>query len=183
MKKIIGLFLLSCMVLPVHAGKFGSQLDPFYVISVTTASATLGDAYVTGNVGIGTTNPVHQLDIVSATSPTGYVLSVSSQNVAKMFTVTGNGDVYIGQANHVSTITASGGISADSFTGSGAGLTAITAANISGGILGITVKHFQSTDCEALTPAAEGEFCYDTNLHTMSISTSTNAGGFAPLTY
>ena len=66
---------------------------------------------------------------------------------------------------------------------SGASLTALTAANISAGSLIIGVGPYQSANCESLTPAAEGKWCYDTTLHTLSISTSTAAGGFAPLTY
>lgn len=76
-----------------------------------------------------------------------------------------------------------GAIIATSFSGDGAGLTAITAANISGGTLGITVKPYSVADCKVLQPATEGEWCYSTGAHTISISTSTQLGGFAPLTY
>jgi len=38
---------------------------------------------------------------------------------------------------------------------------------------------FVDADCDALTPAAEGQFCYDSVKHMLSISTSTTVGGYA----
>lgn len=38
-----------------------------------------------------------------------------------------------------------------------------------------------AADCETLTPRAEGQLCYSTASNVLNVSTSVNAGGFAPL--
>jgi hypothetical protein len=63
-----------------------------------------------------------------------------------------------------------------------ASIVSMAASKLTAGIMPITIQCYQVADCEALTPAAEGEFCYSTGSHIMNVSTSTNAGGFAPTT-
>jgi len=50
------------------------------------------------------------------------------------------------------------------------------------GAFPVTVTSFQSSDCEALTPTGEGQFCYDTTTHIQNASTGTVVGAFAPMT-
>ena len=44
-----------------------------------------------------------------------------------------------------------------------------------------TVTMFSDTGCDLLTPAAAGQFCYDTTVHMLSVSTSTEPGGYAAI--
>lgn len=64
---------------------------------------------------------------------------------------------------------------------SGAALTGLAPANIAAGTLIVGVKPYQHADCETLTPAAVGEFCFSTGTHILNISTAATVGGFAPL--
>ncbi|MDD5208891.1 MAG: hypothetical protein PHV36_05850, partial [Elusimicrobiales bacterium] len=66
---------------------------------------------------------------------------------------------------------------------------AVTDAKISGmsaskltGVLPQTVVVFSDANCDTLTPAAVGQFCYDTGANLISVSTSTSVGGYASLT-
>ena len=49
------------------------------------------------------------------------------------------------------------------------------------GALPATITVYSSAGCEAETPAAKGQFCYDTGTNVLSVSTATTAGGHAPL--
>lgn len=81
---IIGSDLAGAMVL--HGDSAAIQLAPGNVVVLTAVS---------GKVGIGTFVPQAALEVQSSTKPTGYALSVSSQNgqVAGVFGVTGGGHV------------------------------------------------------------------------------------------
>ncbi|MDP2866523.1 MAG: hypothetical protein Q8O90_09785, partial [Elusimicrobiota bacterium] len=63
---------------------------------------------------------------------------------------------------------------------SGANLTSLSAANLSGAIPQ-TVTVFTNADCETLTPVAVAQFCYSTGTNILNVSTSTANGGYAPL--
>jgi len=96
--------------------------------------------------------------------------------------------VTLGADNYKSTMTASNGnwaitgsVTAASFAGSGASLTAIPAAQVAAGNMVVGVAVFLSADCEALTPSAVGQFCFNTASTKLNISTAATAGGFEPL--
>lgn len=88
----------------------------------------------TGNFGLNDTTPDGQLDIVSNSSPIGYVISVSSQNgtTGNLFSLLGNGNAGIGdtspQAKLVvnGNIVSSGTVQGYSFSGSGSGLSEVS---------------------------------------------------------
>ncbi len=75
----------------------------------------------------------------------------------------------------------SGAVTASTFGGNGAALTALAPANIAAGTMIVGVGPFQAADCEVLTPAAVGKWCFSTGTNILNISTSANVGGFAPL--
>ncbi len=63
---------------------------------------------------------------------------------------------------------------------------AVTDAKIGGmaaskltGSLPEALRVFSDANCDSLTPANKGQFCYDTTLNMLSISTSTEVGGYA----
>ena len=56
----------------------------------------------------------------------------------------------------------------------------VLASKLTGAILQ-TITVFTSADCEALSPAAVAQFCYDTAVFKLNVSTSVNAGGYEPL--
>ena len=135
------------------------------------------NTYYTGAWKLPSTLSVPAL--TGTTSITGGAISGTTLDM------TGNAHYGATGGAYISTFTASNGnqawagaLTAASFTGVGTGLTALTAANIAAGNLIITVKPYSSSNCESLTPAAEGEWCYDTGTHKLEISTSTNVGGF-----
>ncbi|MHB0995519.1 MAG: hypothetical protein ACYC2I_04020, partial [Elusimicrobiales bacterium] len=49
------------------------------------------------------------------------------------------------------------------------------------GVIPQTVTVFTSAACEGLTPVAVGQFCYDTALFKLSVSTAATPGGYEPL--
>lgn len=165
---------------PYSTGTFtGEGISLTYGIAAATGvfsgAVTVGAFNTTGNVGIGTTAATRNVSVTGTLAVTGATTLTGATHVTGALDT--DSTLIVGGATTLTgAVTISAGI-----TGSGANLTALTAANISGGTLGITVKPYSSADCEALTPAAEGEWCYDTALHKLSISTSTNAGGFEPV--
>ena len=56
----------------------------------------------------------------------------------------------------------------------------LDASKLTGSIADI-VTAFSDPDCDLLTPTYEGQFCYDLNAHVLTVSTSTQVGGFASI--
>ena len=83
----------------------GNGGDP-YALLVSSADGstqlmfvgTEGTAFHSGNVGLADSTPDGQLDILSNSAPTGFIVSVSSQNdtTGALFAIVGNGNIGIG---------------------------------------------------------------------------------------
>lgn len=59
-------------------------------------------------------------------------------------------------------------------------IAAVSASKLSG-VIPQAVQVFSDADCEVLTPAAQGQLCYDTTLFKLNVSTSTDPGGYEAL--
>ena len=130
---------------------YGSGIvDTTLLVGVTTLTGTAnqnlqvtGGAYVSGNVGIGTTNAQVVLDVIgnskiigilTATSFSGSGTNLTSLNASNLSSGTLPDARLSGTYTGININTA-GVITATSFSGSGANLTALNASNISSGTL------------------------------------------------
>ncbi len=113
-------------------------------------------------------------------------------------TVTAAGGLAVTYGIVAGTITLSNGIHASSATLTGdaevrglikAGSTPAAITDASGsvlaskltGVIPLTVTVFTSAACEGLSPSAVGQFCYDTALFKLNVSTAVTPGGYEPL--
>lgn len=181
MKTIILALVIACAGVS-HAARFGSAADPMYVVSMSTYAYISGEAKVTGNSYFGA-----ELYVTTNTAATGAwafpaTVSVGGELTAATLVGAGSGLTGITAAN------ISAGSLGSSVIASSVAINAVQNASIVGmtaskltGAIPLAVTVYLSAGCEALTPAAEGEFCYDTTSHIMNASTSTLVGGFSPL--
>lgn len=140
------------------------------VISNTGATALT----VAGGITAGT-------GVVGIVDATGKIPALSSTYLASL---SGSSLLTLTAAN-ISAGNLGSGVIASSIAVAAVGndsIVSMAASKLTAGIIPITIQIYQVADCEALTPAAEGEMCYSTGAHIMNVSTSTNAGGFAPTT-
>lgn len=177
----------------------GSELGLTYGIKSATGSFS-GDVAIAGQTTIGAANHISTFPAAGSPTLDGTVTasefvgggagltSITAANISAgaltdITNLSASGDVKFGAANHISTMTGTTGewIFHGEPTLIGTNVTAIPSANISAGSLVSGVKPYSSSDCESLTPASEGLWCYDTAVHVLNVSTSAEAGGFSPL--
>lgn len=150
-------------------------------VGAISAGSTLSAATTSalkGNVYIGATGGAY----LSTFTVSSGNLDVAGIVKATSFSGAGTGITAVPAAN-IAAGSLGGSVIASSVAVSAVqdvSIVAVSASKLTGA-LPLALLTYVSSDCEALTPAAEGEFCYDSTLHVMNASTSTAAGGFSPL--
>ncbi|MBI4655391.1 MAG: hypothetical protein HY746_01465 [Elusimicrobia bacterium] len=161
------------------------------IVSTHIVNGAIADTDINASAAIAATKINGTAAILGANTFTG---AQTYNTGASLTAAVGLNEVLVG----TSVVITNGGITASSgtFTGNakvegviiaGSGPNTITTAaglvdatKLTGAIPQ-TVTIFTDTNCELLTPAAIGQFCYSTGTYILNISTSTAVGGYAPL--
>jgi sorbitol-specific phosphotransferase system component IIA len=110
--------------------KFVDELKPGFVIQFDNATYTVVSIQDATHLTIDKPHYRGAPNLPAQTN--GPLVSMADPAGANQFSIGADGDVVIGSATHASKLTVAGGVFAKELTGSGAGITGITAANISG---------------------------------------------------
>jgi hypothetical protein len=117
-----------------------------------------------------------------ADTPTGAPLEIQDNSGAPVFAVSAAGGVTVSSATFTGDAEIRGVIKAGSTPAAITDGSGNVLASKLAGTIPQTVTVFSSPDCDAQTPDAVGQFCYDTTDNLLSISTIAAEGGYASFT-